>query len=203
MAYVVGYYDGTMPSGAHGRNTRAGSPDFHDCYRTASYGLLEIRFTTLPRGLAQGRGEERRMACQLVDVNPDVELGLARQLAERHDVLVGHVAEGEVHPPGNEVRDLDVEARSLVLDALHPMEAALLPALAAEDLQRRIAQPGLRDDLVARARPGARDELEQRPLAEGDGRDGAGLEVAMLANPRGVHAITRSVEVHEAGVEVP
>src|SRR3954447_22820280 len=143
------------------------------------------------------------MARQLLDVNPDVELGLARQLAERHDVLVRHVAEGEVHPAGNEAPVLDVEARSLVLDALPPMEAALLPALAAEHLQRRIAQPGLRHHLVAGARAGARDELEQRPLAEGDGGDRAGLEVAVLADPGGVHALSGSVQVDEAGVEVP
>src|SRR3954469_12226771 len=143
------------------------------------------------------------MPRELLDVSGDVDLSLARQLAERHDVLVGHVAEGEVHPACNEIRDMDVEARPLVFDALHPMKAALLPALAAEDLQRRIAQPGLRHNLVACARAGAGDELEQRPLPEGDRRDRAGLEVAVLANPRGVHAISRSVQVHETGVEVP
>src|SRR3954469_6252475 len=99
------------------------------------------------------------MPRELLDVSGDVDLSLPRQLAEGHDVVVGHVTEGEVHPACNETRNVDVEARPLVFDALHPMEAALLPALAAEDLQGRIAEPGLRHHLVARARAGAGDEL--------------------------------------------
>ena len=130
----------------------------------------------------------------------------AGSCGERHHVLVGDVAEREVHAPGAEALELRGQIEALlVVDALHAVEQVVLPARAAEDLQRAVLEP-LRADRRRIARP-APDELEARALAERQRRDGAGLEVAVLADARGVDRLAAlgsvAVEVHEAGVEVP
>src|SRR5207249_11894819 len=93
----------------------------------------------------------------------------------------------------------------LVVDALHAVQQVVLPARRREDLERAILEP-LRAHRRGVGRAAA-DELEARALAERERRDRSGLEVAMLADARGIDRLVAgraaAVEVDQAGVEVP
>src|SRR5690606_6812320 len=81
--------------------------------------------------------EERRVGCELRHVIADILARIAGQLAEWRDVLVGNVAEREVHPARAEPGELRRQVeRLLVLDALHAVQEVVLPPRPAEDLQR-------------------------------------------------------------------
>src|SRR5262249_19046308 len=152
--------------------------------------------------------KERGVLREDVYVAAHVVACLTAELRERLDVPVGNVAQREVHPSRREALDREGEARTeLAIDALHAVQRAILPGLAAEDHQRAVVEPLLRDHLGWCAAPATRGELEQRALAERDRRHRTGLEVAVLADARGVDgtAVLRgaAVKVDQAGVEVP
>jgi hypothetical protein len=79
---------------------------------------------------------------ELGDVVAHVLARGSGELCERRDVLVGDVAEREVHAPRPEARDVRRQIEiALVLDALDAVEQVILPARPAEDLQRAVLEP--------------------------------------------------------------
>ncbi len=134
--------------------------------------------------------EERRAGGERRDVVADVVARRGRQLGERRDVLVGDVAEREVDPARAEALDRgrQIEAE-LVVDALDAVEQVVLPPRAAEHLERAVLEPLRADGRGTVTAGAAPHELEPRALAERERGDGAGLEVAVLADARGVDGL--------------
>jgi hypothetical protein len=94
-------------------------------------------------------------------------------------VLGGNIAEGEVHPAGEEVLDVGRQRHLLApIHPLHAMEELVLVGVSSKHDERSVIEPVLLDHAAVPPR-----ELEQRPLSERDGAHGPRLEVAVGPHP--------------------
>ena len=136
------------------------------------------------------------------DVVAHVVARLAREACEVDDVLVRHVAEREVHAarpePGDPRRQVEA---LLVVHALDAMQQLVLPARAAEDLERAILEPLRPYRWRLAASHAAADELEPRAFYEGQRCDRAGLEVAVLSDACRVDHAAIELAIAFAGVD--
>src|SRR5262249_6047626 len=93
-----------------------------------------------------------------------------------------------------------------LVDALHAVKDAILEEAAAKDLQASVVEPLLCHRRVALSDSTRLHELKERALADRQRGDGAGLEIAMLADARRVDPLfafaASAVKMDEAGVEL-